>query len=423
LAVGLAATLIEVDTRVAPVTWYEWPLLFGSGAAGSRQMLATVAGSMMTVAGTVFSITLVVLSLASSQYSSRVLRNFLTDRTNQTVLGVFVGIFAYCLVVMRTVRGGDEGEVFIPSLAVLGGVVLAFVGIGYLIFFIHHISTSIQAAQILARISDETVCAVDHLFPEAVGDESDPEPPDPVVTRPNQRWHPVPAARSGYVQEIDAAAILAHAKEKRTVVRMDRGIGEFVVEGTPLASVLGAGEPESADIDRLRAVFAVARQRNMTQDAAFGIRQIVDIALKALSPGINDITTAVMSLDYLTAILVRVARRRIESPYRFDEGELRVLARGPTFASLVAESFDQIRENAGGNVAVLTRLFEVLGMVAEQVNSAERRAVLLSQADRTAEVVLRTVAAPTDRHAVEAVAATLEARLGRKPDGRTTRPD
>ena len=185
---------------------------------------------------------------------------------------------------------------------------------------------------------------------------------------------------------------------------------------------MNRGWPLDSDHVPPQLACAVTRQRTMSQDAAFGIRQIVDVAMKALSPGINDTTTAVMCVDYLTVILVRLARRRVESPYRFDEGELRVLARGPTFAGLVAESYDQIRENAGGNVAVLTRLLEVLDTVAGQTDSAERRAVLLSQLERTAEVVRRTVAAPADRQTVETLAATLQVRMERKPDGRTPRP-
>ena len=127
---------------------------------------------MITVAGVVFSITIVALSLTSSQYTSRVLRNFMRDRINQVVLGVFVGIFAYCLVVLRTIRGGDEGK-FVPSLAVLVGLILAFVGIAFLIYFIHHISMSIQASNIIAAAAQETIAAVDHLLPKVLGEDAD----------------------------------------------------------------------------------------------------------------------------------------------------------------------------------------------------------------------------------------------------------
>ena len=170
--VVLAILLITLETSLDLHLVGPWPLLFDAGAAGARGLLTTVASSMITVAGLVFSITLVALSLTSSQYSSRVIRNFMRDRVNQWELGVFLGIFAYCLVVLRTIREGNEGA-FIPTLAVLVGLILAFIGIAALIHFIHHIATSIQASSIVGTAAQETLAAVDHLFPEAWGEDDD----------------------------------------------------------------------------------------------------------------------------------------------------------------------------------------------------------------------------------------------------------
>ncbi len=164
-SIALAMVLIEADSAGSHRWLARWPRVFGAGAEGARGMLSTIAGSMMTVVGVTFSMTLVTLALASSQYTSRILRNFMGDRVMQVVLGIFTGIFTYCLIVLRTIRGGDEGE-FIPSLAVAFGVVLAIGGIGILIFFIHHIASSIQASRIIASVADETMMAVDRLFPE-----------------------------------------------------------------------------------------------------------------------------------------------------------------------------------------------------------------------------------------------------------------
>jgi len=405
LAVALAIGLIEADARIDNHVFDTWPRLFGAGAAGARGMLVAVASSMITVAGVVFSITLVALSLASSQYTSRVLRNFMNDRTNQTVLGVFVGIFAYCLVVLRTIREGPDIE-FVPSLAVLGGVVLAFIGIGYFIYFIHHVATAIQASHILARIAAETVQRIDDLFPESVGNKDEYyADPDPSHTDPRRRWHAAPAARTGYIQRVEAESLLAIARDQKTVIRMEHSVGEFIIKGMPLASILTADDsspPSKEVINRLMEAYAINFQRTTDQDAAYGIRQIVDVALKALSSGINDTTTAVMSLDYLTAILVRLCGRGIESPGRFDEGELRVITRGATFASMVELAFDQIRPSAGGNVAVLTRLVDALHTLEAQTQRPNRRSVLLRQAHSLEEVIGRTIPASLDREPVEA---------------------
>ena len=362
---------------------------------------------MITVAGVVFSITIVALSLTSSQYTSRVLRNFMRDRMNQVVLGVFVGIFAYCLVVLRTIRGGDEGA-FVPSLAVLGGLVLAFVGIGFLIYFIHHISLSIQASSIIAAAAEETIAAVDHLFPKGLGDNADEDADgNPASALGEQTWSAVGARKTGYIESIDGDALLALARKHGTIVRMERGIGEFVVEGTPLVSVAGPGRSDEETAAELNAVYVISRQRTVQQDAGFGIRQIVDIAMKALSPGVNDTTTAVMCVDYLGAILARLAVRGIATPHRLDEGELRVIARGPSFESLLAEAFDQIRQNAEGNVAVLTRQLQALETIAGQTANARRRQALRQQADLIAAVAERTITSPHDGAGVKAASERL----------------
>ena len=271
-AVVLAIVLIIVDAIVDLHVVERWPLFFGAGAAGARGLLTTVAGSMITVAGVVFSITLVALSLTSSQYTSRVIRNFMRDRVNQVVLGVFVGIFAYCLVVLRTIRGGDEGA-FVPSLAVLAGLILAFVGIAFLIYFIHHISMSIQASSIIAGAAQETIEAVDHLFPKELGEDGDEdENGEPAMSLGSHAWFAVPARKTGYIDSVDADTLLAFAMERGTVLRMERGIGEFIVEGTPLVSVVDRGGLEDDTTAKLNAVYVISSQRTVEQDtpSAFG---------------------------------------------------------------------------------------------------------------------------------------------------------
>ncbi|MFH0998492.1 MAG: DUF2254 domain-containing protein [Pseudomonadota bacterium] len=394
-AVVLATVLITVDAAVDLHVVERWPLVFGAGAAGARGLLMAVAGSMITVAGVVFSITLVALSLTSSQYTSRVIRNFMRDRVNQVVLGVFVGIFAYCLVVLRTIRGGDEGT-FVPTLAVLGGLILAFVGIAFLIYFIHHISMSIQASSIIARAAQETIAAVDQLFPEEVGEDEDGDD-NLRASLANQPWFAVTVRKTGYIENIDINVLLEVARKLGTILQMECGIGEFVIEGAPLVSVINPDGLDEETVVELNAAYVISRQRTVETDAAFGIRQIVDIAMKALSPGINDTTTAVMCVDYLAAILVRLASRRIATSHRFDQGELRVLARGPRFESLLSEAFDQIRQNAIGNVAVISRMLSALQTIASLTADPSRRQALCERVDWIAELAERTIASPYDR--------------------------
>ncbi len=400
-AVGLASGLISVDASVELHFDKKWPILFGAGASGARGLLTAVASSMITVAGVVFSITIVALSLTSSQYTSRVLRNFMRDRINQAVLGVFVGIFAYCLVVLRTIRGGDEGA-FVPSLAVIGGMALAFVGIAFLIYFIHHISLSIQASSIIASLAEETIVAVDHLFPKGLGENAkDDADHSPVGPSASQVWSVIAARKTGYIESVNENALLAFAGKHKTIVRMERGIGEFVVEDTPLASMAGRNNADEEMVTELNGLFEISRQRTVQQDAGFGIRQIVDVALKALSPGVNDTTTAVMCVDYLGSILARLAVRGMATAHRLDEGELRVIARGPTFESLLAKGFDQIRQNADGNVAILKRQIQALETIAGQTTDIRRRHAIRQQAELIAFVARRSITTPHDLAGVE----------------------
>ena len=246
-AIALAVGLIEADTHVKRELLAEWPRLFGAGADGSRAMLTAIASSMITVAGVTFSITIVALSLASTQYTPRILRNFMADRTNQLVLGFFVGIFTYCLVVLRTIRSGDEGQ-FIPSLAVAFGFVLALVGVGVLILFIHHIATSIQASHVISTVATETTRAIERLFPEELGDDAEED----VTSAPSgwdhdgAQWREVGALKTGYLQDVDADALLRFARERGVVVRMERHIGEFVIKDSPLVSLSLGLRPAAA---------------------------------------------------------------------------------------------------------------------------------------------------------------------------------
>jgi uncharacterized membrane protein len=238
LSVAIAVALIAADFLGSHRWLARWPHLFGAGPEGARGMMSTIAGSMMTVVGVTFSMILVVLALASSQYTSRILRNFMRSRVTQVVLGVFAGIFTYCLIVLRTIRGGGGESAFVPSLAVFFGFVLALGGVGTMMFFIHHIASSIQASSIIASVAEETIAAIDRLFPEELGQGPGEDDNAQTLCPPDVRkWRAVPAPRSGYIQSVNNAALLRLACERNTIVSMAHGIGEFVVQSTLLASL------------------------------------------------------------------------------------------------------------------------------------------------------------------------------------------
>jgi len=391
VSIALAVVLIQADSTRSDRWLNQWPRLFGAGAEGARGMMSIIAGSMMTVVGVSFSMILVVLALASSQYTSRILRNFMRSRVTQIVLGIFAGIFTYCLIVLRTIRSGDEGA-FVPNLAVFFGFVLALVGVGTLMFFIHHIASSIQASSIIASIAKETNATINLLFPEKLGqsldEEDDDQTPPPLAKR---NWCVIQSKESGYIQNVNNAGLLRVARDWKTVVRIERGIGEFVVQNAPLVSLAMEEQPDQETIAALQAAFSISRFRTVEQDPAFGIRQIVDVGLKALSPGINDTTTAVTCVDYLTAILALIAPRQIPSSRLYEEGELLVIAKGSSFKGFLSESFDQIRNNASGNVAIILRMLDSFQTLAGLTTNPHRRRALRDQVQLIAELAELTV--------------------------------
>ena len=394
---ALAIAFIEIDSRVSLKLLTNFPRLFGAGAEGSRGMLTSIAGSMITVAGVTFSITIVALSQASSQYSSRVLRNFMRDRGNQAVLGVFLGIFTYCLLVLRAIRGGDEGG-FVPSLSVFGALILALVAIGFLIFFIHHAASSLQASNVIAAAAHETLQTIDRLFPERLHDnESEAQARPESDDRLEQQGRIIiPAPKTGYIQSHDEDAFFHLACTSESVFRMHVGIGEFAAFDSPLVSVYPSSSVTEKLVHDIQATYSINSLRTIEQDAGFGIRQIVDIALKALSPGVNDTTTALTCIDYLTAINLRLTNRRIAHALRFEDGRLRVIPKGPCFEQFFGESFNEIRANAHGNAAVILRLLHALKTIRGATDDAGRRSLITQHMTLLEELTIRTIKSDYD---------------------------
>jgi len=395
---ALAVVMVEVSSMVDGEVLARFPRVFGASADSSRSLLSAIAGAMITVAGLTFSLTMVAVTQASSQYTSRILRNFMRDRGNQVVLGIYVGMFAYCILVVRTIRSGDEGQ-FLPSLAVVLGIVLAIGSVGMLLFFVHHIANALQASTIIHRITAETLTAIERAFPSRRGEAADEATPDDAGSGdaiPDGAWQPVGARATGYVQSVDNDGLLELADSLDAVVRIVPAVGDFVIDGHPLAWVApahAAGRQVPFASSALRDVagtLKISSYRTVEQDAAFGIRQLVDIALKALSPGINDTTTAITCIDHLGAIMVRVVDRRDVSPARAIAGVVRVIAPAQTFETLLGLSFDEIRRSASTNVSALTRLLTTIGTVASYPMDPDRRTHLdehLTRIDEAAQHV------------------------------------
>jgi uncharacterized membrane protein len=328
-AVALAVTAIDesLDTSL------RLPFLFAGGPEGARALLAAIITSMISFTGLVFSITIVVLQLTSSQFSPRVLRSFLEDRFNQVALGVFVATFVYGLVVLRGVRGTAQVEPFVPQIGVTVSFGLVLASVLVFLAYIHHIAQSIRAATILASIADDTRTLLDDRFPADTR-------PEPVLTDAGGPSRTITAERPGVVQWVDDDALATAADADGVTIELLRAVGEFVPTGAPLALVRGE---LSFDERRVHAAVHLGRERSMDQDVGFGLRQLVDIAERALSPGVNDPTTAVQALDHLHDIVRRLATRALPPRQRTsDDGRLVLSVPQPRFDDYLALAFDEI---------------------------------------------------------------------------------
>lgn len=366
LSMILASTLIEFDSRYSNELVKNWPRLFGAGPDASRGMLSTIASSIMSMMSVSFSMTLVTLALASSQYTSRILRNFMRSRMTQIILGNFAGIFTYCLIVLRTIRG-TESLHYVPSLSIFIGFILAIIGVASLVIFIHHIASSIQATSIISNICKETVDVINSIY--LIVDEEVPH--NDCIPHKNF-LNSVDSCQSGYIQSLDVNTVLELSVKLNCILKVNAGIGDFIIERSALVST-NHDRPLSEDMTKqLLGAFTIKRFRTIEQDPLFGIRQIVDVALKALSPGVNDTTTALICINYLTVILAKVGEKKMPSKYLFHNNSLRVILDVPEFNTFLDYSFDQIKNNAKNNIAIIETL----------ITSFDKLLILTKEKDR-----------------------------------------
>lgn len=358
-AIVLSIAVVEIDSVLPYEVVEKLAWLYTFGPAGARAVLTTIAGSMITVAGLTFSITMLTLQLASSQFGPRLLRNFMRDRGNQVVLGTFIGTFIYCLLVMRTVRGTEESS-FVPHIAVGVGVALALASIAVLIYFIHHVASSIRLETLLPQLAAESRASIDRLYPDSA--TPGPTPPDDRQVRDPL---PLPAERGGYLQRVDTDALVACAAANDLMVTVLCRPGTFVTDSTALAEA-GPSERLSDDaLARLRAAFVVGQERTPEQDVEFSIRRIVEIAQRALSPGVNDPTTALYCIDRLGEVLGVLASRPMPSAFRFDDdGRLRVVLDPVAVGPVVRSAFAAIARYGMSDVDVVDQLLASLDHVA-----------------------------------------------------------
>jgi uncharacterized membrane protein len=375
------------DVDVTDVWW-----IFGGSAEGAKSVLESISGSIITVTGVVFSVTIIALQLASSQFTPRVLRQFMADRGNQLVLGVFIGTFTFTLLVQRTVRSGEVGDEFIPAIAVTTAVLLALTSIGFLIYYIDHAARSIQAAVIIDSAMKDTLTALHRMFPVRIEPDDSGEDDPAGISLPDSQPARVPAVRAGYIQAIDRAGLRRIAAEHGLLVRLEVDIGQYLLPGQAVLSVWPEGGLQGEQRDELCNTLVLGMERTPHQDVRHGIIELMDIAVKAMSPSVNDPTTAVNAVQRLGQVLLDMAwRRRGEDVERDDTGTALVILRRSSLEDAVKLAFDQVRHYASDNPTVAITLLELLGELAALSPSSSRSPFIdqIRHVGRSAELGIR----------------------------------
>ncbi|MEO5623914.1 MAG: DUF2254 domain-containing protein [Dokdonella sp.] len=390
-SVGLAMLLLAVDRQNLLPTWLtksNW--LYNGGGEGARTLLGAIASSTIGVAGTVFSITIAALSLAAGQMGPRLLRNFTRDRGNQATLGVFLGTFSYALMVLRSVRTQEEG-LFTPHIALTFGIVLAFVCVATLVYFVGHMASRINVDTVIDLVSDDVRSGLKDLITDT----------QPVAGFAPTQWNkstPVLDARRGYLQHVDRHALAAWAARNGTCLRLLVGPGDYVFPGIPIA-VMAPAVPD-AEI-AIHDATALGRTRSSAGDTEQAIRQLVEVAVRALSPGINDPHTAMSVLDRLGSSLCDLSGQMLRTGVIAHEGVASLMVPSLTYAQLTDIMFHMIRQNAEGHAAVYLCMLSVLCATVTCELDAERRVALSRHADLVMEDARRSVGNASDRADVE----------------------
>ncbi len=403
LSAVLAFLLILADQRYPLIRTAGSPWLFPGEAESARVILSTIATVMMTVVSLTFSITIVVLTLASSQFGPRLIYNFMRDRNSQVALGLFLACFVFCLLILRSVQS-EAGGGFVPQLGTSAAMLFALVSVGMLIFYIHHIADSIHSSRIIANVRNELEMIVTRLLPERSGSAADDEKDRQYLVRlMADSAMSVPARDRGVLQAVEETRLLRWAEQHDLLIRLNYRPGQFVLCGAALFDVSPRERVPREQLAELQAAFRFGHQRTLVQDIEFSFQQLAEIALRALSPGINDPYTATSCLDELASGLVLFASRGAGSPVCRDrDGQARILLQRVDFAGLADTAFVQIRQSAGTFPAVMIHMLKVIESIASVMDNKQHNRVLRRHAIAIHATAVQSVCYPEDRHPIDA---------------------
>lgn len=381
-AVLLAWTMYRVDNLIPNEALQTSRFILSGTVSELRSALLNIATTTLATAGVVFTLLTLPLSTVAAQYGSRLLRLFLGDRTTQLALGMFVGTFVYCLAAALAIAPSNvqpEG----PQLTATVGLYLMLATFASLIVLVQHISTMLQAPNIAAAAGAELLDAVTVELPDEAtsadsGSQDAPLTPAVKDTMLETEGYPVYARKTGYIQYIDPAVMLTLAREKNLVIHLLRKPGHFVWRGGAVARVWPASQVDEQLDKLIRRAFQIGNGRTPTQDVEYAVNQLVEMAVRAMSPAINDPFTAMTCLDHLGNGLSMFARQGGESRHIYDRDvHLRLLVEPVTFDGLLSAAFDMLRHASCDNASVLLHMLEVIDLIGKEAQAPEARQQLL----------------------------------------------
>lgn len=388
-----------------------------SGSAdASRQILTTVAAAIITVVGVVFSIVIVALTLTSTQFGPRMLRNFIRDPGTQITLGTFVGTFVYSVLALGSIGQESRGN-FVPHISITVTLALLVIDLGVLIYFINHIATQIQLPQVIASIAGDLAKAIETHAGNEAATKAAPSAAATLAAL-GGAGGAVAAPRSGYLQFIDRRTLVRIAAGADVVIQMMHRPGHFLVQGYPYATVWPADQADVVARELARS-HLTGPYRTLAQDVSFGLDQLVEIALRALSPAVNDTFTAMTCIDWIGDSLWKVTGNwQPQHVYCDERGKVRVITTEPTYERLVQRSFEKVRQAGRGMPAIMIRQLDALAKIMQRSENNEERELLASQAAMIERLAVASVDEPADladvRRAYQAVLSPLASWPGRR---------
>ncbi len=398
-AIVLAYLTTYIDQNTDPELIKELGWFYSNKADGARSILSTIAGSMITVAGVTFSMTMVAVSSAAAQYGPRLIGNFMRDRANQYTLGTFTSTFIYCLLILRVVRTGDSSGIenavteFVPHFSLLTALVLTLASVAVLIYFIHHIPETLNVGNITARVGRELHSEIDELFPSSVGKEDESDSSINYEEKLTiEKSLEVKSDTQGYLQAIDQKTLLSIAIRIDCIIHLQYRPGDFVVKQDILMNIWTENSLDEALTAELLSCFAMGKERTVHQNILFLADELVEILARALSPGVNDPFTAINCMNWYHTAVRQICHGTPPSPYRFDDkGDLRLIVYPISFSRFVDVLFAQSRPYVAADRNTTMHMIEVLTICAMESKTQEQKDILIQHLDdlyKTADEVL-----------------------------------